>query len=48
MTNKQDWHACEISQLGVRSRAYSPGPYHGWQEALLAEFDRQVVLALES
>ncbi len=46
MTNRQDWHACEISQMGVRSRAYTPGPYHGWQEALLVEFDRQVVKAL--
>ena len=46
MTNRQDWHACEISQLGVKSRAYTPGPYHGWQEALLAEFDRQVAKAL--
>jgi Rieske 2Fe-2S family protein len=47
MTNRQDWHACELSQLGVSSRAYTPGPYHGWQEKLLAEFDRQVLLALE-
>lgn len=46
MTNRQDWHACEISQRGVRSRAYTPGPYHGWQEGLLVEFDRQVMLAL--
>jgi glycine betaine catabolism A len=46
MTNRQDWHACEISQKGVRSRAYSPGPYHGWQEGLLVEFDKQVRLAL--
>lgn len=48
MTNRQDWHVCEISQQGIRSRAYTPGPYHGWQEGLLVEFDRQVVLALES
>jgi Rieske 2Fe-2S family protein len=45
-TNRQDWHACEISQLGVRSRAYTPGPYYHWHEQLLAEFDRQVLKAL--
>ncbi|MBE0411049.1 MAG: hypothetical protein IBX69_15115 [Anaerolineales bacterium] len=27
MTNQQDWHVCELSQLGVRSRAYRPSPY---------------------
>ena len=27
MTNRQDWHICEQSQLGVQSRAYRPGPY---------------------
>jgi Rieske 2Fe-2S family protein len=47
MTNKQDWHVCEISQQGVRSRAYTPGPYHGWQEGLLIAFDKEVVKALE-
>ncbi len=46
MTNQQDWHACEISQLGVRSRGYIPGPYYSVQESLLAEFDRQVLTAL--
>jgi Rieske 2Fe-2S family protein len=46
-TNRQDWHACEISQLGVRSRAYTPGPYYHWHELLLAEFDQQVLRALE-
>ena len=45
-TNREDWHACELSQRGVRSRAYTPGPYYQWQEQLLAEFDRQVLLAL--
>jgi len=46
MTNREDWHACEISQLGVRSRGYIPGPFYNWQEQLLAEFDRQVLKAL--
>jgi glycine betaine catabolism A len=27
MTNKQDWHVCELSQQGIASRAYVPGPY---------------------
>lgn len=27
MTNKQDWHVCELSQQGISSRAYKPGPY---------------------
>ncbi len=25
-TNRQDWHVCELTQLGVASRAYTPGP----------------------
>ena len=27
MTNRQDWHVCELSQAGIASRAYTPGPY---------------------
>lgn len=46
MTNRQDWHVCELSQLGVVSKAYQPGPFYMWHEALLAEFDRQVMQAL--
>ena len=45
MTNRQDWHVCELSQLGVSSRAYIPSPYSG-QEALLAAFDRELLKAL--
>jgi Rieske 2Fe-2S family protein len=45
MTNRQDWQVCELSQLGVRSRMYSPSPYSG-VESLLAAFDRQVLNAL--
>lgn len=26
MTNRQDWHVCELSQQGIASRAYAPGP----------------------
>jgi Rieske 2Fe-2S family protein len=45
MTNRQDWHACELAQLGVASRAYIPGPYSGG-ESLLAAFDREVLRSL--
>jgi len=38
-TNLQDWHVCELSQLGVQSQAYSPGWYTP-RESLLAAFDR--------
>lgn len=38
-TNRQDWHVNELTQLGVSSRAYSPGPY-SQQEGLLHAFDR--------
>jgi len=27
LTNRQDWHVSELTQLGLRSRSYSPGPY---------------------
>ncbi len=46
MTNRQDWRACEISQLGVASKAYTPGPYSNL-ETLLYVFDRFVVDNLE-
>jgi glycine betaine catabolism A len=39
LTNRQDWHVNELTQLGMRSRAYSPGPYSN-AEGLLAAFDR--------
>ena len=37
-TNLQDWHVCELSQLGVESKAYTPGWYTP-RESLLAAFD---------
>ncbi|MEM8531850.1 MAG: aromatic ring-hydroxylating dioxygenase subunit alpha [Chloroflexota bacterium] len=40
MTNRQDWHVCELSQEGVTSRAYTPGPY-AQQEGLLYAFDQE-------
>jgi glycine betaine catabolism A len=39
MTNRQDWHVSELTQLGVASRAYTPGPY-AQAEGLLHAFDR--------
>jgi len=39
ITNRQDWHVNELTQLGLRSRAYSSGPYSN-AEGLLSAFDR--------
>jgi Rieske 2Fe-2S family protein len=41
-TNRQDWHVCELSQAGISSRAYTPGPYSN-REDLLFAFDRMIV-----
>ena len=38
MTNKQDWHVCELSQQGISSRAYEPGPY-SCRESIPAAWD---------
>jgi len=39
MTNKQDWHVCELSQQGIASRAYEPGPYSP-RESIPAAWDQ--------
>jgi Rieske 2Fe-2S family protein len=39
MTNKQDWHVCELSQQGITSRAYAPGPYSS-RESIPAAWDK--------
>jgi glycine betaine catabolism A len=39
--NREDWHVSELSQQGIASRAYRPGPYSP-REGLLWEFDRIV------
>jgi len=39
MTNKQDWHVCELSQQGIASRVYQPGPYSP-RESIPAAWDR--------
>lgn len=38
-TNREDWRISELSQLGIASRAYTPGPYSR-REELLHAFDR--------
>ena len=40
ITNKQDWHVCELSQQGIASRAYQPGPYSP-RESIPAAWDRE-------
>ncbi|MBV8148913.1 MAG: aromatic ring-hydroxylating dioxygenase subunit alpha [Candidatus Eremiobacteraeota bacterium] len=47
LTNRQDWHVNELTQLGMRSRAYASGPYSN-AEGLLAAFDRHYVDVMES
>jgi Rieske 2Fe-2S family protein len=42
--NRQDWHVCELSQQGLTSRSYTPGPYSE-REQLLYEFDRLILRA---
>jgi Rieske 2Fe-2S family protein len=37
-TNKQDWHVCELSQQGISSRAYVPGPFSS-RESIPAAWD---------
>ncbi len=39
VTNRQDWHVCELTQQGIQSEAYQPGPYSN-MECVLAAFDR--------
>ena len=42
MVNKQDWHVCELSQRGISSRAYEPGPYSA-RESIPAAWDEYYV-----
>lgn len=41
-TNREDWHIVELSQAGIQSRAYTPGPYSRHEE-LLHTFDEAVL-----
>ena len=45
-TNRQDWHICELSQQGVSSRKYSPGPYSP-RESLLAMWDQEYLRRMQ-
>jgi Rieske 2Fe-2S family protein len=46
MTNKQDWHVCELSQQGIASRAYQPGPYSP-RESIPAAWDGEYLRHVE-
>jgi glycine betaine catabolism A len=46
MTNKQDWHVCELSQQGIASRVYQPGPYSP-RESIPAAWDRHYLRFME-
>jgi glycine betaine catabolism A len=41
-TNREDWGISELSQLGIASRAYIPGPYSP-RESLPIAFDKMIV-----
>jgi Rieske 2Fe-2S family protein len=41
VTNREDWGIVELSQAGIQSRAYTPGPYSS-REELLRIFDEWV------
>ena len=45
MTNSQDWFVCELTQQGVKSRAYVPGPYADL-ESMIAAFDTEYLRVL--
>jgi Rieske 2Fe-2S family protein len=40
LTNRQDWHIVEQSQLGISSSRYTPGPYSP-RESIPAAWDRE-------
>ncbi len=42
LINRQDWRIAELSQAGISSRAYAPGPYTK-REELLRAFDLDVL-----
>jgi glycine betaine catabolism A len=46
MTNKQDWHVCELSQQGISSRAYEPGPYSS-RESIPAAWDEYYLSGMQ-
>ena len=46
LTNRQDWHVNELTQIGVCSRAYVPGPY-SHAEGLLSAFDAHYLRVMD-
>jgi Rieske 2Fe-2S family protein len=46
-TNREDWHVCELSQQGIASRAYRPGPYSP-RESIPAAWDREYLRHVRS
>jgi phenylpropionate dioxygenase-like ring-hydroxylating dioxygenase large terminal subunit len=44
LVNRQDWHVCELSQLGLGSAGYTPGRYTE-VEGTVHDFDRMVAEA---
>jgi Rieske 2Fe-2S family protein len=44
--NKQDWHICEMSQLGIESHMYQPGPFSPL-ESIPAAWDRAYLAAMQ-
>jgi Rieske 2Fe-2S family protein len=47
MTNQQDWHVCELSQKGISSRAYRPGPYSP-RESIPAAWDQEYLAVMSA
>jgi Rieske 2Fe-2S family protein len=45
MTNNQDWEVSKLSQQGISSLAYSPGPYSEL-ESMIAAWDREYLKSL--
>jgi Rieske 2Fe-2S family protein len=45
--NRQDWHVCELSQKGVRSRAYVPGRYTNL-EGTVHDFDAYILQVMRA
>jgi Rieske 2Fe-2S family protein len=41
LTNRQDWHVCELQQRGTKSRAFTPGRYSSLESSVHA-FDLMV------
>jgi len=46
-TNREDWRVSELTQLGVSSSRYQPGPYSG-RESMSAAFDRHYLSVMSA